>query len=194
MIINQKNFEKIAKKMEGCDCLREELIRDSRDILKLSKQIVYALHRDDVKTADGLVKEMATVLNKLYSGANKNQLYLYEGFSRIAIQEYIEALAYYEFIKNNRIPDFKKEYIDEEYYLLGLCDLGGELVRSAVNAGIVANYQKILRIKQLVDELYGALIKIDFKNGELRKKFDALRWELKKLDDIVFELKLKEKV
>ena len=36
--------------------------------------------------------------------------------------------------------------------------------------------------------------KIDFKNGELRRKYDGIKYDIKKLDDLVFQLKMKDKI
>jgi predicted translin family RNA/ssDNA-binding protein len=47
-------------------------------------------------------------------------------------------------------------------------------------------------IKELVSEIYGEMIKFDFRNGDLRKKFDGIKYDLKKIEDLVFEIKIKK--
>ena len=37
-------------------------------------------------------------------------------------------------------------------------------------------------------------MQFDFRNSELRRKFDGIKWELKKLEDLSIELKLKGKI
>ena len=43
------NFAKIQKEMHAYDDEREKLIKKSRDVLKLSKLIIYAVHRDEIR-------------------------------------------------------------------------------------------------------------------------------------------------
>ena len=44
-----------------------------------------------------------------------------------------------------------------------------------------------------LEELYGELLKFDFRDGELRKKFDGIKYDLKRLEDVALSIKLKEK-
>ena len=52
------NFTKLRKDIQDYDTERENLIKKSRDVLKLSKQIIYAVHRDDLTEAAKLIKEI----------------------------------------------------------------------------------------------------------------------------------------
>ena len=74
---------------------------------------------------------------------------------------------------------------------MGLCDLSGELVRKAVNDVIKKNFKEAMIIKNLVEEIYGEFLELNLRNSELRRKSDQIKWSLKKLEDIVFELKVK---
>ena len=80
------------------------------------------------------------------------------------------------------------------YYILGLCDLTGELVRKAVYLAGKGKVKDVIRIKELVDTLYGELLSFDFRENEIRRKFDSMKYDLKKLEDLVLELKLKGKM
>jgi len=73
-----------------------------------------------------------------------------------------------------------------------LCDLVGELNRAAVNSVIKGKFDRAGFYKQCVEELYGIFLKFDFRNSELRKKFDGMKYELKKLENLMLELKLRK--
>ena len=79
----------------------------------------------------------------------------------------------------------------DENYLLGLCDLVGEVVRRSINLAIKGKFDAAVEAKEFVAELYYQLSKFDFRNSELRRKFDGMKYELKKLEDLVLDLKLK---
>jgi predicted translin family RNA/ssDNA-binding protein len=184
-MLDKREFGKIRKEMADSDIKRESAIQKSREIINISKKIIYALHRNDIKSAFLHVKEIEKKKKALGS------VQLDTNINQTALQEYAEALCYYHFIKNKKIPTRASLKIDNESYLMGLCDLTGELVRKAVNEAIKKNFRKAMEIKELVDEIYGEFLKFNLRNSELRRKSDQIKWNLRKLEDIVFELKLK---
>ncbi len=188
-MLDRKDFDRIRKEIEDSDIKREELIQTSREVINISKKIIYALHRNDVKDASSYLKEIERKKNAL--GTN---VWLDTNINQVALQEYAEALCYYHFVKSKKIPTASSLKVDNENYLMGLCDLTGELGRKAVNEVIRKNFKQAEQIRELVDEIYGEFLKLNLRNSELRKKSDQIKWNLKKLEDIVFELKLKEKI
>ena len=186
-MLDKKEFEKIRKEMDAFEAKREETIQKSRDIIQTSKKLIYALHRNDLKAAEQYVKE----IRKKKEGLGNESLRLDTNMDQAALQEYAEAMCYFHFVKEKKIPSSAALKIDNESYLLGLCDLTGELMRKAVNDVIIGKFQGAVEIKELVDEIYGEFLQFNLRNGELRKKFDQIKWNLKKLEDVVFELKTK---
>lgn len=191
-MFDKKTFDYIKGEFEREEGEREKIILESREIVKLSKEVIYSLHRSDLKQAKKASEDIdkrVKALVKKYKGTKHE----FSGSYRIALQEYVEAMAYYEFSSSGKLLEYDKS-LDYECYLLGLCDLSGELVRMALNMGIEGSFDKVYEIRKFVSELFDELMKFDFRNGELRKKTDSIRWDMKKLDDMVFELKMKNKV
>ena len=186
-MLDKKEFEKIRKEIEEFDIKRESVIQQSREIINLSKRIIYALHRNDIKSASSYVKE----IEDKKKGLIGVDIRLDTNMAQTALQEYVEALCYYHFIKNKKMPARALLKVDTESYLMGLCDLTGELVRKAVNDVINKNFNQAMEIKSLVEEIYGEFLEFNLRNSELRKKSDQIKWNLKKLEDVVFELKIK---
>lgn len=182
----KESFKNIRNELRKFDDNRERTIAVSRDVIKLSKLIIYSIHRGDIKNAEKLIKDIKSKLKSL------DKKHYDTNIDRVAWQEYVEALAYYEFIKTGKVPGYKKLGVDIDHYLLGLCDLTGELVRKAVNDIINKNYKHVLKIKDVVADIYGEFLSLDLRNGELRIKSDSIKYNLKKLEDLVLELKLKK--
>ncbi len=187
-MINKKEFAKLRKEVKGYDSERERLIKKSRDVLKLSKRVIYAVHRDEMGEAGRLMKEMEREKKELNKIARHSQGLLFEGSYKVAIQEYVEAVLYYHFVREGRLVDVN---VPVDYFVLGLADLPGELVRKAVFLAGKGKVEAVVRIKELVDEVYGELLKFDFRNNEIRRKVDAVKYDLRKLEDLVLDLKLK---
>jgi predicted translin family RNA/ssDNA-binding protein len=187
------DIEKIKQKIDAYDEQREELVKLSRDIIRLSKKIIYALHRDDAVSADKELTNIKKSYKTLLKKSRTNPKLLYEGYFKSAVGELVEALAFDEFLKKGRLLEYDDDFVDIEYYLLGLCDLTGELVRNAINNGLNEKFDNMIQIRNFVDEFYAKMMQLDLRNGELRRKFDSIKWDLRKLDDIVYEAKIKGK-
>ncbi|HME87253.1 MAG TPA: hypothetical protein VKE88_02475 [Candidatus Nanoarchaeia archaeon] len=190
-MLDKKDFESMRKEMESADKDRENLIAQSREVIKLSKKIIYAVHRKDMKEAAPAVTEMKQKVKSIAKLTNDSELE-FAGSKRAALQEYVEAICYYEFVKNGKVPSHTDLDLDSETYLLGLCDLSGELVRNAIHEVIDGKNESALKVKELVTELFWELSQFDFRNGELRRKFDGIKYDVKKLEDLALQLKLRQ--
>ncbi len=186
-MINTKEFDEIRKEMKVFEAEREKQIQKSREIIQTSKRIIYAVQRDDLKEAKKLRKEIEHQMSKL--GKLKYDL----GIDSVAQQEYVEAITFLEFVDTGKLIGRKELKVDTHSYLLGLCDLTGELVRRAVNAVIKRKFDEAERIKDIVTEIYGEFLKMELRNGELRKKSDTIKWNLTKIEDLFYDIHIKDK-
>ena len=182
-------LKKIKENMDLFESARDRLIGLSREIVRLSKQIIYSDHRGEGEKAGKLQADADSLFCQMSLLIKKNPRLSSQGSARIAIQEYVEAKAFGDVLRNDQVPPYEDKYLEEENYLMGLCDLVGELNRRAVNAAIKGDVETPKKIRDVVDELYGFFIQLDLGNGELRKKVDGIKYELKKLEILVLEQK-----
>ena len=173
--------------MHKIDLKREEVIQLSREIISASKQVIYAAQRNDLKEAEAAIKNIKNKASKL----KKVNIITDTNINSVAFQEYVEAIAFYEFAKNKRIPTKASLGVSAEDYLSGLCDLTGELVRKAIYDVIHKKFDEAEKIKDLVHEIYGEFLKLHLRNGELRKKSDSIKWNLKKLEEVMYDISMK---
>jgi predicted translin family RNA/ssDNA-binding protein len=192
-MLNKKDFEDMRKEYHLNDKLREELIKTSRDLLKISKQLIYAVHKGDMKNCAAYSKKSKTILNNLKNIIKKSPSLEFSGAFKAAVEEYAEAMVYYGFVKTGKIITHKSLNINPEIYLMGLSDFTGELVRKAVFLAGKGEVSKVVKIKDLVDAIYGEMIGFDLRSGELRKKFDSIKYNLKKLESLVLDLQIKKR-
>ena len=178
--------------MANFDLNREKVIKKARDVIKLSKKIIYSIHRNNID--EGLIKEIKKEKEELEKYIKKNKGLYYEGSFKVAIQEYVEAMLYYGFVKSKKVFSRKELEVQSYYYLLGLCDLSGELVRRSIHSATAGKYKDVEVIRNLVDDIYGTLLEFNIRENELRKKFDSIKYDIKKLDDLNYDLKVKRKV
>ena len=182
-----KEFNDIREKLANYDSKRELLIKKARELLKLSKQVIYSIHREDKKEVLSTVKKAEKTKKELDKIASFDRKLLFEGAYSEACQEYVEALCYDEFDKNNKIPTLAQLNVGYEDYLMGICDLTGELTRKAVAFATKRDFKEVENIKCFVEEIYGEFLKFNLRNGNLRKKYDSIKWNLKKLEEIMYD-------
>ncbi|KYN33464.1 Translin [Trachymyrmex septentrionalis] len=88
-------------------------------------------------------------------------------------------------VKNNREDGF---HLDLEDFLLGLLQLSAELSRFAVNSVTNGHYSWPIEIATFVNELNAGFRLLNLKNDILRKRFDALKYDVKKIEEVVYDL------
>ncbi|KAL8847829.1 MAG: hypothetical protein Q9221_007131 [Calogaya cf. arnoldii] len=82
-------------------------------------------------------------------------------------------------------------HITTEEYLLALTDLIEELARLAVNSVTLGDYQKPLQISKFVKDLHAGFQILNLKNDVLRRKSDGIKYSVKKIEDVVYDLSLR---
>jgi len=188
-MINKEEFENIRKEFDEFDKIRELIIKESRDILKLSKQAIFSVHRGDFEIADEKLKKAEEIMLKIRKEAVKAPE-TYSGSFRGALEEYSEAKMFYEFLKNKKLPKLKELNVSPEQYLGGLADFTGEIVRKAVLLATEKKTSEVKKIRDLVDDIYGQFVQFDFRNGDLRKKYDSIKYNLQKVENFLYDLSM----
>ena len=179
--IPYKLYDKINQERGYCINLSDKL-------RVLSKTTISFLVKDNFEMAEKNLSEMKklfeTIQNKL-----KCNPYLYS-FSviNIGLEEYLETLFLYSYIKNKPMPNIDKLKVTPEVYLGGLSDMTGELVRLA------RRHEKQVRsIHSYVSKIYDLIIPISItRNSATRNKLETIGNNLKKIESIIYDLKLRD--
>lgn len=188
-MLNKENFKEMESYLKEEDSQRELIIGKSRTILKNSKSAIYSLHRGEIKEAKILLDDAEKIIEELKKIALKHPHL--KGNLDNGLQEYCEASCFYGFIKNKKIPTSHELKLDPFNYLSGLSDLTGELGRKAVIEATAKKTKEVETIREIIDEIHGHFIKFDLRNGELRKKSDSIKWNLQKVEELLYDLKRK---
>jgi predicted translin family RNA/ssDNA-binding protein len=184
-MIDKTEFQTIRNNIASDDKKREEVITLSREVIKLSKVAINSVHRNEFERSKKTLSDMK------HKVAELKEEPVTSGIKDVAFQEYVEALSFYIFMTETRLVTQKESEIDENNYLLGLCDLTGELMRKAVQSVINEDPEKVVHIRQMISDLYDEFLQMDLPNSELRKKADSIKWNLHKVEDIIYDLKIR---
>ena len=190
-ILNQ-DFQKLQREHQQNTKKRNTIMSKSRELIKESKKVIYSIHRNEIIQAKNSIKKVEQELLNLKKKYALNELEsanLYSG----ALQEYVEAKTFLDFMLRGNISSSSKLKINFHDYLCGLADLTGELGRHAVICATNNDFNKVKEIKEFVEYLYGQFLQFNFSNGELRKKYDAIKWNLNKIEGILYDYSIKKK-
>jgi len=184
-------LKKSIKKYQEKQDLIYKIQKFSNEIRAKSKKAIALLRRDNIKESQETIKKAERDFGLINKLVKKNSDLLNYGFYREAVEEYIEALTFYNFLtkSNKQIPDFIKKGSEE--IISGICDFTGELVRKAITIAHSKDSQEILLYKKAIEDVVEELTKIAF-FGKLRQKYDEAERNLKRIEGILYEIKMKK--
>ena len=188
-MINKKFIQKLHKEYQDSNSERRQIISLSNAILHDSKRVIFALHRGDVKTAGESLGEIEKVFKKLEEKFGWTRMYG-EGSFKAGVEEYVEAKMFYLLMTGKKLEAIKGLKLTYESYLGGICDTTGELVRQAVNEAARGNFAAVPQIHNTLNEIMAELVEFDM-TGYLRTKYDQARGNLRKIEQINYEVKLR---
>jgi len=174
--------------MEHADKERETVIKDSRDVLKAAKQAIFALHRENVDEAKDLLAKARRDKEAIEQKINNPRAH--SGSFKNACEEYAEAALFLHFQEKGELLAFSELDLTEDEYLGACADLTGELGRRAVILATERKAEEVKKIRDFTDDIYGEFVKFDFRNGELRRKYDSIKYNLQKMEQVLYNLEM----
>lgn len=82
-------------------------------------------------------------------------------------------------------------HITIQEYLLALISLVEELSRLAVNSVTLGDYSRPVQIGNFIKDLFAGFQLLNLKNDILRRRSDGLKYSVKKVEDVVYDLSLR---
>lgn len=173
---------------------RGEVIQLAAVAQGASKRAIFALHRDDAAEANRLLSEAGAALAAIQKLAKKTEGLDEEGSYRAALEEYAEAALYRDFVQSGHVGTLEglPATLDDDAYLGGLSDLTGELQRRQVRVATEGKIDEVKDIKDAIEEIVEALLAMDL-GGYLRTKFDQSRNSLRRAEEVLYEMTLRNR-
>lgn len=92
------------------------------------------------------------------------------------------------------VKDRDTFHLTIEEYLQSIITLIEELSRLAVNSVTLGDYQRPMLISRFVKDLHSAFQVLNLKNDTLRRRSDGIKYNVKKIEDVVYDLSLRNLV
>ncbi len=179
-----KNLGKIANKIEkridNKDKTREKALKYSREIIINCRKAIQKIHQN--KKAKNNIENASKKLVELYDFTKEYPEIYHAGFVENAAQELVEAMCFSNIMKGKELPDPDEIQTTYSSYLLGLCDLVGELRRSSLDTIRKSDPNKADDYLNMMEDIYDVIIRFDYPSGliPIKKKQDMVRGLIEK--------------
>ncbi|XP_042899413.1 translin [Parasteatoda tepidariorum] len=209
-------FSVYQKHMEEEENLRETIRTQVKEMEQLSREIITLLQGVHKPKGLSQLSELCDKARRLfdtvrsqYVGLQKlipvDEFYRYHEHWRYVTQRLIFSAAFIVFLESGKLltREVAAEYlgiscnpadgfhIELDDFLLGLLLLAEELSRLSLNCATHGDYKKPVQIAEFVSEMNVGFRLLNLKNDLLRRKFDGLKYCLKKVEEVVYDLSIR---
>ncbi|EIE89117.1 hypothetical protein RO3G_13828 [Rhizopus delemar RA 99-880] len=178
----QQSLEEEAQRKEEIRTAVKELDKACRQLnAKLSQ--IHANPKGPVPSIDySVAQEHIQVLAKLIP---PHEFYRYNDLWSRTTQQAVYLVVFESYLENNGIVDNIIPKIESS--------LGGNdnLSRLAVNCVTVGDYDRPLLISKHVKDLSSGFQLLNLKNDAIRKRFDSIKYDVKKIEEVVYDITLR---
>ncbi|KAM0432303.1 hypothetical protein ACHAPT_004843 [Fusarium lateritium] len=170
-----------------------------------------------VSQVEDAIKEEVTIVGELSAVASQHPYYKYNGKWARTVQNAIGTVVYTAWLGGlatdsqpaslgrlltleqvgtvfqvpTNLKDRDAFHLTIEEYLLSLTDLTNELARLAPNAVTLGDFELPLVISGFIKDLFAGFQLLNLKNDILRKRADAVKYDVKRVEDVVYDLSLR---
>lgn len=205
-------FDKYQELRTGIKTATDEVKR----VVRLAENTLAGIHAINGKT-EVVVEKIKTVhipeINKTYAaipvalaaGGDKARIfYKYKDMWMDVTQRIVKIFCLVHWLESGTLMSFDEVssalgisaeagdfWIDIEDYLAGVCFIPEEIARYAANCVTKGDYQTPFKANAFVSELFAGLKQLNFKNGFLRQKFDSVKYDAKRLEQIIYDISIR---
>jgi len=195
--------------------IRDNIRESTKELDKYSKQIqsiLQGIHQSGdlkdfcVKSREILDNDVKTQFQLLEAKIPKGEYYYFHDMWRHLMQRLAGSCALIHYLETEELGDqvtlagmvglktSAKEasiYLDLEDYLQGVLQMASELARFTVNCVTHGDYARPAKIGKFVAELNEGFRELNLKNDYLRKRFDGLKYDIKKIEEVIYDVSIR---
>ena len=182
----EKTVVEIDKMLAEKEKVQDELIAESREIVRECARAIKAIHLNDFAEAKRIVKE----LDGRIARVSKKHVD-FEHITSTAMQEYVEIKVLMAILEKKEIPSFQELGVDYRAFLSGLADCVGELRRSLLIALRNKKRKEAEYVFGQMEGIYDNLMTLKYSSslvGALKPKQDMIRSQVERARSELLEL------
>ncbi|MBK9923957.1 MAG: haloacid dehalogenase [Anaerolineales bacterium] len=189
----EKIAEQIRQNFEVRTAVRDEALKQARQLTRACSLAIRAVHRNDFDVMENNLAEARTLADKLRNDLKTHPDMYYAGYSQDSLKEFVEANVTCALIQNQALHTPEDLGVEYATYLNGLSEVVGELRRRILDILRSGYSQEAERLLNHMDDIYSVLVTMDYPdaitNG-LRRQTDLVRGLIEKTrGDVTFSLR-----
>ncbi|KAK7897100.1 Translin-1 [Exophiala xenobiotica] len=211
-------FTSLQSKIDEESSIRDELKTYVETLSKqgrLTSSILSRIHntpsaeleRAVLNPASDALAQQAGTVKDLASSASRYPFYKWNTIWQRDIQAVISSMQMVDWLQTGKLvtiedvgqrlgvpvnlKDQDKFHITIEDYLLALITTIEELARLAPNAVTLGDYARPLQISKFIKDVHAGFQLLNLKNDILRRRTDGIKYSVKKVEDVVYDLSLR---
>jgi len=173
----------VKEYLDKLDSAREVLIKRSRELTQMSKRVISYCLRGQMDNAYEELTRLSKAYEELISALSDSAELQHSQLLYSVVAEYVEALTFFEVLRNGKLPSVGEVKTHVIPYVLGLADLIGELKRYSLELVRLGKYDESMKYLKLSEGIYESLTSLTYPDvilPGLRRKLDIYR---KVIDD-----------
>lgn len=180
------SLQSINDEMQLIENRREQLIKESRDIIILCSQSIISLHQGHIQESQLKLAKAKDLYFSLRTLAQADLL----RYLSISEQELVECSLLMSIVKNEVLPGSDEIGVSSQAYLFGILDCIGEIKRMVYDMVRLNRYDQaeyLFRVMQeIYSEIYPFSIYDNIVNG-IRKKLDVCKILIENTRELITE-------
>jgi len=171
--------EQIRRGFDQKTALRDEALKQARELTRHASLAIRAIHREDQAEAQAeiaLGRELAQALTNTLRVEHPDLFFA--GYTQDAIKEYCEACLTVAMIKGEALPTPQELDAEPPAYLNGLTETLGELRRRCLDLLRPGYSAEVERLLAMMDDVFTQLVTMDYPDAitdGLRRRTDLAR-------------------
>lgn len=205
----EATFAEVSAVLSAQDETREKIraVRDTADIeVRRAIRALSSLHFSmDIKpAAEAALAKLGSVGSALKAvedacPAEPGAFFQFHDIWRNGLQQAAYVAVVLEFVLTDNLATQERVVemlggdvrLPLEDYLWGVCHAVSELPRLAMNRVTLGDYETPRRNAQFAANVFDAFLQCNFRNDFLRKKYDGMKYEVKKLEELIYDLSVR---
>ena len=170
--------DKALGELSAKHAAREQGLRISREVIRLSANAIRAVHRQEFDKAGEMLGRADERLKEAVHDLKDWPEIYYAGFLSDARKEYTEGSVTLALISGAPIPQPEEIGVEMGPYLNGVGEVIGELRRFILDSLRRNDTQRCEELMEVMDDIYSLLVTVDFPEAVtsgLRRTTDAMR-------------------
>ncbi|KAL8036210.1 hypothetical protein ABFX02_12G144400 [Erythranthe guttata] len=208
----EKQFEVFQHKLSDSGTLRERIRGVALEIesaTRLMQSSLLLIHQsrpipEVLEKANGQIAVLRELFAKLAEiiSESPGQYYRYHGDWRSETQSVVSLLAFMHWLETEslllhaeaeeKLGLKSSEFgLDIEDYLTGICFMSNDLPRYVVNQVTAGDYDCPRKVLKFLTDLHAAFRMLNLRNDFLRKKFDGMKYDLRRVEEVHYDVKIR---